>query len=177
MTPSTPAPIQVAGATGTTDDTSLAQAQANTYFAVSHLVDQMNAAKAQDFLTQWASWKSNYIQGSIGLDKMPAPPKAFVVAYFDDPTTGKGEGFYANTTVQWPYPSQTGGPVVPTPPVPALPKTAPATWFKALGGTVQTATAGDTFPVGASVTAADGSAWVKKASPTPFGTAYFYEKA
>lgn len=160
-------------------DATLAQAQSNTYFAISHLVDQMNASKTQDFLNAWARWKSDFISGTAGLETMPKVPKSYVIGYFTDPTTGGGEstpGQYANQRVQWPYPSQTGEPLLPQPPVPAKPAVVAATWFNALGGSVVTAVAGDNTPVGVTITDSNGQKWIKKSSPTPFGTAYFYEK-
>jgi len=177
-TQSVPSPIQISGPTGTVSDTSVAQAQSNAYFAIKAWVDTKNNSLTQDFLTQFNAWSSNYIAGSIGLDSMPVPPKSYVVAFFDDPTTGTGDPGALPTAIQWPYASQVGGPVVAPPPVPQKPAVVavPQAWFSALGGTVANCPPGDTFPVGFKVTASDGSVWQKMSSPTPFGVAFFYQK-
>lgn len=171
-------PIQVAGPTGSAVDTSIGQAQLNTFYSVSQLVKQLNQALATNFQTQWDSWVYNYSGGHQTLDAMPHVPKSYVVAYFNDPTTGTGDGAYPNIVVQWAYPAQTGGPVIPqpTPPATQPPTPTPQSWFSAVGGDVQVAPLGDTTPVGVTVTDATGQKWIKKSNPTPFGVAYWYEK-
>jgi hypothetical protein len=77
--------------------------------------------------------------------------------------------------IQWPYPSQTGPPVVPAPPIPTF-KVSPSSWFQAVNGTVINCAAGDTAPAGFVVTDPTGAKWVKTFSPTPFGTACYYSK-
>jgi len=178
-----PAPIQTAGiilnpdGSSSTLNTAVQQAQSNAYYAVSQLVSQLNAAKVSDFGVQWSTWSANYLVGKATLDTMPKPPAGYVVACFADPTTGAGNvGPYTGTVVQWPYPSQTGGPVVAAPAVPARPKVQPEAWFQANGGNTINCAVGDTAPVGYVATDAGGAKWVKTLAVTPFGTACFYVK-
>jgi hypothetical protein len=148
--------------------------------ALAHImdaVDNLNANLKTAYLQAFADWLINWNAGRVR-DKStaPPPPNAYVVGYFNDPTTGPGSlGPYANTVVQWAYPQVGTDPVCQQPPIPdqVQPQVHPVVTGN---DQVQNVPDGDTMPVGFKVTAPDGSVWQKVASPTPFGTATYYAR-
>src|SRR5258708_11964058 len=129
--------------------TSLDAAQANTLVAVQHQVANLNDGLKSNYLTAFGNWAQSVSAGRNNDLKNPSPPdppKAFVVGYFDDPTTGPGSiGPYAGKAVQWAYPSQTGDPVCAMPPIPSVPKP-PAPMPER--DDIKNVPLGDTLPVG-----------------------------
>lgn len=157
----------------------LAAAQQNALSSVNHEIADLNAQAQDNFKTAWNNWLLNWNAGRVA-DKStaPKPPAGYVLAFFNDPTTGPGApapGPYGDMVIQWPYPALGTNPVVPQPPIPDVP--APQVSQNATGnGSVQNVAAGDTLPVGSIVKSADGSSWEKMATPTPWGVAFYYQK-
>ena len=151
---------------------SLETAQANTLAAVQTQVANLNDNLKSNYLTAFNNWSISVLAGRSDNTNPPQPPKAYVVGYFTDPTTGPGSnGAYTKDPVQWAYPAVGSDPVCPMPPVPSVPKP-PAPLPERED--IRNVPLGDTLPVGFKMTAPDGSVWQKQASPTPFGIAYFY---
>lgn len=157
--------------------TTLQAAQANTLTAVTAQVANLNNNLQSNYMTAFNNWLLNWNAGRV-TDKStaPKPPIRYVVSYFDDPTTGPGSlGPYGDMVVQWAYPAVGFQPVCAQPPIPDIPP-AQVNPVVTGNGTIQNVPAGDTMPVGSIIPAADGTKWEKMASPTPFGTAYYYVK-
>jgi len=154
--------------------TTIQAAQANTLAAVTQRVADMNTALKANYLSSFNSWSQSILAGRPNGDP-PQPPKAFVVGYFADPTTGPGsEGPYQQAPVQWAYPAVGPDPVCPMPPVPTLPPPPAALPER---DDIKNVPLGDTLPVGFKMTdPATGHVYQKQASPTPFGMAYFYAR-
>jgi len=158
--------------------TTLAAAQANTLAAVTAQIADLNNQLKGNYLTAFNNWSLNWTAGRI-IDKStaPKPPNAYQVGYFNDPTTGPGTlGPYGDAIVQWAYPAIGTTPVCPQPAIPDMP---PPQVHPVVTGNdhLQNVPPGDTMPVGWKFTnTADGSVWEKMATPTPFGTAYYYAK-
>jgi hypothetical protein len=154
--------------------TTLEAAQANTLAAVQLQVANLNDGLKSDYLTAFGNWSQSVLAGRSDNSNPPQPPKAFLVGYFNDPTTGPGStGPYANKIVQWAYPATGTDPVCVLPPIPSIPKP-PAPLPERED--IRNVPLGDTLPVGFKMTAPDGGVWQKQASPTPFGIAYFYAR-
>ena len=154
--------------------TTLEAAQANTLAAVQLQVANLNTDLRSNYLAVFGSWAQSVLAGRSDNSTPPQPPKAFVVGYFTDPTTGGGTltpGPYANTPVQWPYPAVGTQPVCDLPPIPSAPKPPVPVPER---DDIRNVPVGDTLPVGFKTTAPDGGVWQKQASPTPFGVAYYY---
>jgi hypothetical protein len=173
MTPTTNAPDTAPDFSMTT----LEAAQANTLAAVTARVAQMNDALKTDYLTRFNNWSLSVLAGRSDNSNPPQPPKAFVVGFFNDPTTGGGKltpGPFANKVVQWAYPVQENDPVCDLPPIPSIPPP-PAPLPER--DDIKNVPFGDTLPVGFKMTdPSTGHVYQKQASPTPFGVAYFYAR-
>jgi hypothetical protein len=154
----------------------LEAAQANTLAAVQSQVVHLNDGLKANYLTSFNNWAQSILAGRPN-GEPPKPPLAFVVGYFNDPTTGGGSstpGPYANRTVQWAYPAVGGDLVCEMPPVPSIPKP-PAPLPER--DDIKNVPLGDTLPVGFKMTdPGTGHVFQKQASPTPFGIAYFYAR-
>ncbi len=98
------------------------------------------------------------------------------MGYFNDPTSGPGTlGPYGDTVVVWAYPAVGNTPVCPQPAIPDQP--GPQVHPVLTGSnTKMNVPAGDTMPIGSILPAPDGSNWQKMSSPTPWGTAVYYER-
>jgi hypothetical protein len=158
--------------------TTLEAAQANTLAAVQVQVGRMNDALKSDYLTRFGNWSISVLAGRSDNSNPPKPPMAFVVGYFNDPTTGGGQdknpGPYGNIVVQWAYPAVSSTPVCGMPPVPSVP--APPSPLPERDD-IKNVPLGDTLPVGFKMMdPATGHVYQKQASPTPFGIAYFYAR-
>jgi hypothetical protein len=102
--------------------TSLQAAQANTLSAVQQQVANLNEALKSNYLTAFSNWSQSVLAGRSDNSNPPQPPKAYVVGFFNDPTTGPGsQGTYANQVVQWAYPAIGTDPVCAMPAIPAVP--------------------------------------------------------
>jgi hypothetical protein len=146
--------------------------QATMLRTVKVQIVNLNANLASNYQTFFAAWLANWTNGRI-TDKStaPVPPMAYVVGYYDDPTSTPG-------TIKWPYPVAGTTPVCAQPAIPDLPKpyvppdpNAPPPGI--LGQKVNAAF--DSFPVGFQATRADGSVWQKFTDQTPFGQATWWE--
>jgi hypothetical protein len=150
--------------------TTLEAAQANTLAAVQIQVGHLNDALRANYLTTFSNWSQSVLAGRSDNGNPPQPPMAFLVGYFDDPTTGGGKmtpGPYANKVVQWAYPAQGSNPVCPMPAVPSVPAPPPPLPER---DDIKNVPLGDTLPVGFKMTdPATGHVFQKQASPTPFG--------
>ena len=154
--------------------TTLEAAQANTLAAVQLQVANLNDGLKSNYLTAFGNWSQSVLAGRSDNSNPPQAPKAFVVGYFNDPTTGPGSiGPYGNRVVQWAYPATGTDPVCAMPAIPSIPKP-PAPLPER--DDIRNVPLGDTLPVGFKMTVADGGVWQKQASPTPFGIAYFYAR-
>jgi hypothetical protein len=152
--------------------TTLQAAMANVTAGVQQQVVSLNAAMQADYLVTFNNWAERVIVGQAPEVNPPQPPNAYIVGYFTDST---------NPNAQWAYPVTGTQPVCVMPPLPVVPAatpaaSAPASTAPAQIGSKQNVPVGDTMPVGAIVTAPDGTVWQKMASLTPFGTAYYYER-
>src|SRR5262249_44465409 len=85
--------------------TTLEAAQANTLAAVQIQVEHLNDALKSNYVTTFSNWTQSVVAGRNDNSNPPRPPMAYIVGYFNDPTTGNG-GPYGNMIVQWPYPAQ-----------------------------------------------------------------------
>src|SRR5215468_10056131 len=86
--------------------TTLEAAQANTLAAVQIQVSNLNDQLKSNYLTAFGNWAQSVLAGRGDNTNPPQPPKGFVVAYFNDPTTGPGSnGPYAGRVIQWAYPA------------------------------------------------------------------------
>lgn len=158
--------------------TTLKAAQANTLVAVTSQIADLNNNLKTIYLTTFNNWAENVMIGRSdpAVNPPPQPPAAYIIGYFNDPTTGPGSfGPYGDSVVQWAYPMQGKDPECPMPPLPTytkpfVPPVLPEP------DNIRNVPAGDTMPVGYQLTAPDGSRWQKQASPTPFGMAYYYAK-
>jgi hypothetical protein len=154
--------------------TTLEAAQANALAAVSQQVARLNDSLKAGYLNSFNNWAQSILAGRPNGDP-PKPPMAFVVGYFNDPTTGGGAatpGPYANKVVQWAYPAVGRDPVCPMPPVPSIPAPPPPMPER---DDIKNVPLGDTLPVGFKMTDPNtGFVYQKQGSPTPFGIAYFY---
>jgi hypothetical protein len=103
----------------TITDATIEQAQANALFAVTAQVAAFNAQLKAAYLNVFQNWAVSVAAGRIDASNPPQPPKAYVVDYFTDPTTGPTSEV-DKTPRKWPFPSQAGGPVTPQPPVPGV---------------------------------------------------------
>jgi len=104
--------------------TTLAAAQANVQAATVSQVANLNEQLKQNYLTAFNNWLTNWMSERI-TDKStaPTPPNAYVVGYFNDPTTGTGSlGPYSGMIVQWAYPAIGTAPVCAQPPIPDIPQ-------------------------------------------------------
>jgi len=155
--------------------TTLQAAQANTLASVQQQVANLNDVLKSNYLTAFHNWAQSVLAGRSDNSNPPQPPKAFVVGYFNDPTSGPGSmGFYGNQVIQWAYPAPGDDPVCPMPAVPSIP--APPAPLPERDD-VRNVPLGDTLPVGCKMTdPATGHVYQKQASPTPFGIAYYYTR-
>lgn len=153
--------------------TSLQAAQANALAAVQQQVANLNEVLKSNYLTAFNNWSQSVLAGRSDDSNPPHPPNAYVVGYFNDPTTGPGSlGPYGNQVVQWAYPAAGTTPVCAMPAVPSIPPP-PAPLPER--DDIKNVPLGDTLPVGFKTTdPATGAVYQKQASPTPFGIAYFY---
>lgn len=152
--------------------TTIQAAQANTLIAVSIQVSDFNKQLKDGYLSLFNDWSINVVAGRIPNTDPPKPPKAYVIGYFTDQTTGPDVDGAFRYNVQWPYPMIGKDPVCAMPPIPVPvthtsgadrigneDPTSPG-WFSSL--------AGDTTPRGMKVvgTSADGKfgAFLKWAS-------------
>src|SRR5438445_12460220 len=100
----------------------LEAAQANTLNSVQLQVSHLNDGLKSNYLTAFGNWAQSVLAGRSDNHNPPKPPMAFVVGYFNDPTTGPGSiGPYTKEFVQWAYPAVGTDPVCPTPPIPSIP--------------------------------------------------------
>jgi len=153
--------------------TTLEAAQANTLAAVQIQVEHLNDALKSNYATTFGNWAQSVLAGRSDNSNPPKPPTAFVVGYFNDPTTGNG-GPYGDKIVQWAYPAQGKAPVCAMPAIPSVPAPPPPLPER---DDIKNVPAGDTLPVGFKMTdPATGHVYQKQASPTPFGIAYFYAR-
>ena len=151
-------------------------AVANTLAAVTLQAQQLNQQLTAAYMTRFNDWAGQVSSGRIDNTNPPRPPNAYVVSYFDDPTTGPGSnGPYQEHAIQWPYPVQGDKPVCEIPPVPQVAKAAVSPVLPE-PDQVRNVPEGDTLPVGFIMTAPDGSRWQKHSSRTPFGVAYYYQR-
>jgi hypothetical protein len=161
--------------TGTPDFswTTIQAAQANALEAATLQVAQMNEGLKGTYLTTFNNWAQSVLAGRSDNSNPPVPPLAFVVGYFNDPTTGPGTvGPYTNAPVQWPYPAVGKDPVCPMPPIPSKPAPPPPMPER---DDIRNVPLGDNLPVGYKITdPGTGHVYQKQASPTPFGIAYYY---
>jgi hypothetical protein len=148
------------------ESTTLEAAMANTTAAVTQQVAQFNAQRKSTYMTAFNSWAVNVAAGRIDNSNPPQPPNAMVVGTFTDPT---------NSKALWAYPAEGTEPVCAMPPLPPavkpyVPPVLPEP------ENIRNVPAGDTMPVGYTVTTEDGAKWQKQSSHTPFGIAYFYAR-
>ena len=155
--------------------TSLQAAQANALAATQQQVSNLNDALKSNYLTTFNNWAQSVLAGRSDNSNPPQPPKAFVVGYFTDPTSGPGaSGAYGTMPIQWPYPAAGSDPVCPMPAIPSVPAPPPPLPER---DDIKNVPLGDTLPVGFKMTdPATGHVYQKQASPTPFGIAYFYAR-
>jgi hypothetical protein len=153
--------------------TTIEAAQANTLAAIQLQVTNLNQALKTNYTTTFNNWATSVLAGRSDNSNPPQPPMAFVVGYFNDPTTGPGSvGPYTQAPVQWAYPAVGAKPVCDMPPVPSVPK-APDPLPER--DDIKNVPVGDNLPVGFKMTdPATGHVYQKQSSPTPFGIAYFY---
>src|ERR1041384_5355686 len=141
--------------------TSLAAAQANILASSRAQAALLNENLKTIYLGKFNDWKISVDAGKIDNSNPPQPPASYVISLFPDP---------ANEHVKWAYPDQSGAPVCDMPPIPedrSKPPEPKVAWDG--DGEVKNVPAGDTAPVGLTITAPDGSKWQKRCSPTPFG--------
>src|SRR5947208_9634234 len=86
--------------------TTLQAAQANTLAAIKGQVANLNDQLKSSYLTGFNNWALNVTAGRAPNTDPPKPPNAYVVGYFNDPTSGPGSlGPYGDKIVQWAYPA------------------------------------------------------------------------
>jgi hypothetical protein len=158
-------------------DTTIEAAQANTLNAVKTQVADLNVKLKAGYLTSFDNWAQTVLAGRPANGDPPKPPNAFVVGYFNDPTTGPGSGgFYGDTVFQWAYPAVGKEPVCAMPPIPGV-NTHPLGigligvqmpgvpgWFTSLDG--DTTPGGTVFPG----TSKDGVSGLFQKVASPFGS-------
>src|SRR5882762_9151026 len=93
-------------------DTFIEQAQANALFAIRAQVVQLNEKTRAGYLNEFHNWAISVDAGRLGNEHPPQPPASFVVGVYNDEFKLNGK------TVEWPVPSQTGGPICDMPPIP-----------------------------------------------------------
>lgn len=163
--------------------TALSEAQQNNLDSVRRQVANLNTAITSNYLTAFSSWLTNWTAGRIN-DKStaPTPPAAYIVGWFDDPTTGPGMvGPYGENILRWAYPSQDGSPVCDQPSIPAQAQAismAPAPAYQV--GDVMDCPVDDPWPVGHILTdPSTGAQYTKMSHGNPFSptrVVYFYER-
>ena len=161
---------------GTTDPnkiiaTNIESAIANTLRSVTAFVDKSNAEAVDGYLNQiFPEWSKLASDGHADINNPPQPPRKIVIVYFTDQTTVSPDG---PAPVRWPSWDFSSDPVCPMPPLPV--RTPPPTIQ--LRTDILPVPLGDVSPVGSKITdPASGRVYVKRSSPTPFGTAYWYEQ-
>jgi hypothetical protein len=141
--------------------TSLAAAQANVLASSRAQVAMLNENIRTIYLSKFNDWKISVDAGKIDNSNPPQPPKAYTLRT-------SVEGFA--------FPELGDDPVCAMPPVPQD-RSRPQPQPVSVGNDqVQNVPPGDHFPVGFELTAPDGGRWQKQASPTPFGTAFYYAR-
>src|SRR5204863_3999575 len=132
-------------------------------------VVQLNEKTRAAYLNEFHNWALSVEAGRLCNEHPPLPPAAFVVGSYNDEYKLNGK------TVEWPVPSQTGGPICDVPPIPpsSKPYVPPA---MPEPDNIRNVPPGDTMPVGFIFTAANGGRWQKQSSHTPFGIAYYYAR-
>jgi hypothetical protein len=144
--------------------------QATMLRTVQAQIVAMNANLKLTYQTTFKAWLFNWTEGRI-TDKStaPSPPHAYVVGYFDDPTSTPG-------AVKWAYPITGKDPVCLQPAIPDLPKPyVPPDPNTLPPGELGMKQSGDPFPVGYQAARADGSVWQKFTNRTPFGQVWWWE--
>jgi len=150
---------QVGTDTGATSDPNLAQAQANDKAAAEQNRDRLNQSLIANYSQGFSNWSAQVLNGKIDNTNPPQPPAAWLALTASD---------------GWTYLVRGTDPVCPVPPIPSVPKPAPPV---SVPVHVMDVTPGDTAPIGYVITnPADGTRWQKKATPTPFGVAMYYEQ-
>ena len=158
--------------------TSMAAALTNALTGAKQRCADLNAALTTDYLTQFKSFSDNVTSGRVPNTNPPQPPKAFIVGYMPDPTTGPGSPWYP-TVIQWPYATPGNDPVCAMPPIPGVVTHATGVmligtqnpwapeWFNAMEG--------DQTPIGtvAPGTSSDGVSGLFQKCGAPVGAGYF----
>ena len=140
--------------------TSLAAAQANVLASSRAQVSLLNANLTSLYLARFNDWKISVDAGKIDNSNPPLPPIGFTLAQ-------NAEGFS--------FPVWGTEPVCAMPPIPQD-RSKPAPPPSSTGNDrVRNVPPGDTFPVGFEILS-DGAVWQKQATPTPFGTAFYYAR-
>lgn len=140
--------------------TTLQAAQANTLASSSVMVAHLNSELRTLYLGRFNDWVINVTAGRVDNSNPPKPPAGYEVV------TGP-DGF------AWPAAGST--PVCDMPKIPDdRSKSQPP--LNLVGDAKRNVPPDDTMPVGYEATAPDGSKWIKRESPTPFGVAHYYER-
>lgn len=105
-----------------TNPTNLEEVQASALASAKAQVANLNSNLTSVFMTGFNNWATSVMAGKIPNTDPPRPPAAFVVGYFNDPTSGPGSmGPYGDMVVKWAFPTPGTEPVCPMPPIPQLP--------------------------------------------------------
>ncbi len=136
----------------------IAAALANSESQAARVASSLNDNLTGIYLVGFQNWASQVIGGKIPNTNPPQPPDGYLAV---------------KATDGWSYTIRGTAPVCAVPPIPQLPQP-PAPPQDS--SNVRSVPLGDTLPVGFVITAPDGSRWQKQTSPTPFGTAYYYQK-
>lgn len=140
--------------------TSESVAQAHVLESSRAQVRMLNGNLTAQYLGRFNDWKISVDAGKISNANPPQPPL--------------GYGFVTDSQ-GYTFPQENGGgPVCDMPPIPQDRTAAQPEPHSTGNERVQNVPPGDHFPVGFEITAPDGTRWRKTASPTPFGTAYYY---
>ncbi len=147
---------QIGPDTGATPNPLLEQAQANYAAEATTVAATLNKSLVDNYQAGFQNWAGQVVAGRIPNTNPPQPPAAYLAV---------------RASNGWSYVIRGAERVCAVPAIPQLP---PASAPIPESDTIRNVPPGDTFPVGCTVTAPDGARWQKKASPTPFGIAYYY---
>jgi hypothetical protein len=134
------------------------RALANYVAEAASVSAMLNRSLVDNYQTGFQNWAAQVLNARIPNTDPPQPPSAWLAV---------------KASNGWSYVIRGATPVCALPPIPQLPPPAPPLPEP---DNVRNVPLGDTMPVGFIVLAPDGARWQKKASPTPFGMAYFYAK-
>lgn len=141
-------------------ETSIEAARANTLNSSVYMVNLKNQELIDAYNSNFDAWKEMVVAGQRDTSNPPQPPSGWRLSAPNE----HGFIFYERGTEPV-CPARTDIPVV----NPVAPS-----WFE--NPDIRNVPPGDTTPVGAIVTAPDGSRWQKMSNNTPFGVATWYQR-